>query len=251
MQARALLNTADRRSMASKEDEQVNYWPGYVDALTTMTMVLTFVMMILALAVFLLSNNVSKAVLENVVREIDAEMPDNPTPVALKQAILDRISDSERDRTDLTSRSDDKPGQADPQHDSDAIAPTEIAAGKIDDVEEPDGKTRISTTPATLTIRYEGNEARLDEKTTEQVRAFLESSEDIQNATRLLVRAFASAEMGGITQSRRIAYYRAMLLRAELVNNGVPANRIQIDVVETRERAEAATAKVYTQGAPD
>jgi HAMP domain-containing protein len=164
MQACAQLSMVDRRSMASKEDEEENYWPGYVDALTTMTMVLTFVMMILALAVFVLSQNVSQAVLENVVREIDAEMPDNPTPVALKQAILDRIGDSETDGTDPSSKSDYKPGQADPQHDSDAIAPTEIAADKIDDVEEPDGKTRISTTPATLTVRYEGNEARLDEK---------------------------------------------------------------------------------------
>ena len=44
----------------SSEGEEENYWPGFVDALTTMVMVLTFVMMVLGIVVFTLSQNVSK-----------------------------------------------------------------------------------------------------------------------------------------------------------------------------------------------
>ena len=44
----------------AKDDANENHWPGYVDALTTMLMVLTFVMMILGIAVFAMSQNVSR-----------------------------------------------------------------------------------------------------------------------------------------------------------------------------------------------
>ena len=40
--------------------EEDSYWPGYVDALTTMTMVLTFIMMVLGVVVFMLSQNISR-----------------------------------------------------------------------------------------------------------------------------------------------------------------------------------------------
>lgn len=231
--------------MASRDEDEANYWPGYVDALATMTMVLTFVMTILALTVFTLGENVSKTILESILSEIDADTPENATSDVLKQAILDRVED--REPANPVERAEDRPAWIDIQDTDSANNPTEINAPRIDDIADPDGRSDISTTPATLTVRYEGNEARLDERSRARVSRFLQSSDEIQRAKRLLVRGFASAEMGGITQSRRVAYYRAMLLRAELIANGVPAERIQIDVVETRERSEAATAKVYAQ----
>lgn len=234
--------------MASKDQEEANYWPGYVDALTTMTMVLTFVMTILALAVFTLGENVSKAILQDILSEIDADTPENATSDVLKKTILDLVEDP--DARNRVPPPQDRPTLIDTQDTDQVVNPTEIEAPRINDIVEPDGRTDIALTPATLTVRYEGNEARLDERSRARVSAFLQSTDEIRTAKRLLVRGFASAELGGITQSRRIAYYRAMLLRAELIANGVPAERIQIDVVETRQSSEAATAKVYAQN-PD
>lgn len=231
--------------MAARNEEEANYWPGYVDALTTMTMVLTFVMTILALAVFTLGENVSKAILTEILSEIDADAPENATSEVLKQVIVERVEDPVSDQ--IPPLTGTQPQATRPPIESQPVNPAEIDARIIDDRQDPDGRSDTRATPATLTVRYEGNEARLDNTTRTQVAEFLQSSVDIRNAQRLLVRGFASAEMGGITQSRRIAYYRAMLLRAELIANGIPAGRIQIDVVETRERSEAATAKVYTQ----
>jgi len=45
----------------SANEEVEHHWPGYVDALTTMTMMLIFVMMILAVAIFSMSENVSRS----------------------------------------------------------------------------------------------------------------------------------------------------------------------------------------------
>ena len=52
----------------TEEDE--NYWPGYVDALTTMTMVLTFIMMVLGVMVFILSQDAVSSKLGVVARAL-------------------------------------------------------------------------------------------------------------------------------------------------------------------------------------
>ena len=50
--------------MSHGSDDSENYWPGYVDALTSMVQVLAFVMMMLAMAVFVLSQSVAKHAVE-------------------------------------------------------------------------------------------------------------------------------------------------------------------------------------------
>jgi hypothetical protein len=52
--------------MSSSASEEENYWPGYVDALTTMTMVLTFIMMVLGVVVFVLSQEVGRKNLTSI-----------------------------------------------------------------------------------------------------------------------------------------------------------------------------------------
>jgi len=47
-------------------DNDENHWPGYVDALTTMTMMLIFVMMILSVAMFSMSESVSRGLIEKI-----------------------------------------------------------------------------------------------------------------------------------------------------------------------------------------
>ena len=56
-------------------DESENHWPGYVDALTTMTMMLIFVMMILAVAIFSMSENVSRTLVEQVAKSAGIKLP--------------------------------------------------------------------------------------------------------------------------------------------------------------------------------
>jgi hypothetical protein len=58
---------------ASSSSEEENYWPGYVDALTTMVMVLTFIMMVLGMAIFTLSQNVSRNYLESIAKAAGME----------------------------------------------------------------------------------------------------------------------------------------------------------------------------------
>jgi len=53
--------------MAAAEEQEENHWPGFVDALSTIVMVVTFLLIILAVAIFALSLNVAKVATASTV----------------------------------------------------------------------------------------------------------------------------------------------------------------------------------------
>jgi hypothetical protein len=73
----------------SSSDEDENYWPGYVDALTTMTMVLTFIMMVLGVMVFVLSQDAVSSKLGMIARalKIEARQLDKLNQVEIEEAL--------------------------------------------------------------------------------------------------------------------------------------------------------------------
>src|SRR6476660_2820939 len=77
---------------ASGEAEE-NYWPGYVDALTTMTMVLTFILMVLGIVIFILSQELSKKGLVAVAQAIgmDASKRQQSSSENLTAAIMAKL----------------------------------------------------------------------------------------------------------------------------------------------------------------
>ena len=75
----------------SHSEEGENYWPGYVDALTSMVQVLAFVMMMLALAVFVLSQSVSKKAVEAIAKAVNADVKPNSDLKQMTQAVMDQL----------------------------------------------------------------------------------------------------------------------------------------------------------------
>src|ERR1700761_8411386 len=75
----------------SHSEEGENYWPGYVDALTSMVQVLAFVMMMLAMAVFVLSQSVSKKAVEAIAKAVNAEVKPNADVKQLTEAVVAQI----------------------------------------------------------------------------------------------------------------------------------------------------------------
>lgn len=55
--------------MAKAEQAEENHWPGFVDALSTIVMVVTFLLIILAIAIFVLSLKIVDVRVENPVGE--------------------------------------------------------------------------------------------------------------------------------------------------------------------------------------
>ena len=77
--------------MSHGSEEGENYWPGYVDALTSMVQVLAFVMMMLAMAVFSLSQSVTKKAVEAIAKAVNADVKPNADVKQLTQSVMDQL----------------------------------------------------------------------------------------------------------------------------------------------------------------
>lgn len=66
---------------AASDDEDTNYWPGFVDALSTMTMMLIFLMLILSLVVISISQSVSRQAVMNIAKAAKVDLSGTPASI--------------------------------------------------------------------------------------------------------------------------------------------------------------------------
>ncbi|MCX8504285.1 MAG: hypothetical protein ORN52_09950 [Beijerinckiaceae bacterium] len=77
----------------SSDGEEVNYWPGFVDALSTMTMMLIFLMMILSLVVVNISQSSSKSQILAIAKAAKVDSSGAPMSIDKMTAqILEALS---------------------------------------------------------------------------------------------------------------------------------------------------------------
>ncbi len=78
---------------AASDDEDTNYWPGFVDALSTMTMMLIFLMMILSLVVVSISQSASKSQIMTIAKAVKLDTSGAPISIEnLTAQILEALS---------------------------------------------------------------------------------------------------------------------------------------------------------------
>ena len=77
----------------ASENEEINYWPGFVDALSTMTMMLIFLMMILSLVVVSISQTTSKSQIMAIAKAAKVDSSGAPMSIdKLTAQILEALS---------------------------------------------------------------------------------------------------------------------------------------------------------------
>ena len=80
---------------AASDEEDANYWPGFVDALSTMTMMLIFLMMILSLVVVSISQSASKSQIMTIAKAAKVDVSGAPISIdKLTVQILEALSRS-------------------------------------------------------------------------------------------------------------------------------------------------------------
>jgi hypothetical protein len=216
-------------------EQTENHWPGYVDALTTMLMVLTFVMMILGVAVFAMSQNVSRILIESIARASNLGPPIEGVPV---QELVDRILDKlrrhpprppiERGSEATQERGLYDPGAGEGGAPQSARLTSQAAAAKPGDPVP----VRAGTAGTGLILEFQSRATRLDEAAEKRLETLLAASAAFRDAARVDVRAVVDRSGGGVSDARRVAYYRAMLVRGALIKAGVPADRVRLRLDE-------------------
>jgi hypothetical protein len=226
--------------MSHRSDDADNYWPGYVDALTSMVQVLAFVMMLLSMAVFVLSQNAAKYAIEAIAKAENVNMPRRATVAQLTEAIIERI----RDRTPSQSATDREREAMQPA----LPQPVSPAPAQVD---RPVVATPGPPEPLTLgankrlALRFQNRSYELNPKEVAQIARFLDEQQAVRKGVSLGVRAYAFSGAGQITEERRVAYYRALVVRAALIERKAAPGRMQINVLDTADKEQGVTVDIF------
>ncbi|MGL4727195.1 MAG: hypothetical protein ACRCWO_00425 [Bosea sp. (in: a-proteobacteria)] len=222
--------------MASASEENENHWPGYVDALTTMTMMLIFVMMILAVAMFTMSESASRGMVERIAQAAGINVDGNETPIdELAKQVAERI---EEQKAVLVARAE----RGLPGEEKRIESTLEMARS------DPNAPVKVDARdPALLTFAFKPRAVNLDDGATSEMKGFLANGKHVEGQGQFDLRAYASAETGGLSDSRRVAYYRAMTVRARLIGLGVPAQRIAVHVEDKPQERQAELVQVFVR----
>jgi 3-polyprenyl-4-hydroxybenzoate decarboxylase len=236
--------------MSHSSEEGENYWPGYVDALTSMVQVLAFVMMMLAMAVFVLSQSVSKKAVEAIAKAVNAEVKPNADIKQLTQSIVEQV-DRLRAQPSAGATQPEQAAAKSPLAGETAASPsaqrtttTRITGGQAQPsqsaLDEPPDAPRMTITFAERSFKIDGDQSQSLVK-------FVGDNQAVA-AQAIIVHAYAYSGEGAISEARRLAYYRAMTARKQLVDAKVRPENIRISVNDTADKAKGLTTELIVTG---
>lgn len=232
--------------MAEEGEEEENYWPGYVDALSTMTMVLTFVMMILVVVVFMLIQNSSQSLIAASVSQADVGGGGGSAALEnLSTVDAQAITTARNAGTPPIVTVDDEASQDQNVQSIAVDREDEAAAIEAAPVRDIGTQEAVTVSQEGLTVTFQPQNSALDDAAVDVVREFGSTHELAQSGRTLEIIAFANTIEGNATDIRRVAYYRAMLIRNALLDAGIPASRIAVGVRDVRTAEEGGEVKVF------
>ncbi len=302
--------------MARRAQAEENYWPGFVDALSTIVMVITFLLILLSIVIFVLSQNTgklaaddsqaksaaAKAMIESdpadgSQAEAQSKSPKQSPESALKMAQNESKPEPEsksasaaesrskakaqnqaKIKSQVKSQSPNKSRMKARQEKENAnltdgtFKPREgkrlTQAQKVESKtklqvrsqnvmdekriviapEEKPGeqeKVKVESASSLLTLEFTQSNVKIDKASVQAVQSYISSNAQIKGGGKVEIRSFANSSVGSISEARRLAYYRAMSTRNQLLKSGVDPKRILIRVRETAAKDEQNLVKVF------
>jgi hypothetical protein len=236
--------------MSHGSEEGDNYWPGYVDALTSMVQVLAFVMMMLALAVFSLSQSASKHAVEVIAKAVNADVKPNDNIKQMTQAVMDRLrrlksadSTTEANKPPEISAEGPENKPADPANDPRS---EKIVGMRFSGQRSRDNQTPVQTPPDAprITVNFEDRSFRIAQERAQSMAKFVDENKVVERAQNVIINAYAYSGDGALSEARRLAYYRAMTARKQLVDEKVRPDSIRINVYDTADKEKGSTVEM-------
>jgi len=228
----------------SSSEGEVNHWPAFVDVLTTVIMVVTFLLVIMSAAVMMLSQRVIKQI------ELKAAQAGHPlaatatsngvaagTPAGLAAAAGHNAPiRSPKAAPDGSSVSElgavlkmETPPDGDERlsiRTRDTPETLKLAVKAIEVPRDSKGIT-VNVAATLLKISFEPTALNYDDATTKQVIDFLHAHPD--PAASYEIWSFAP-QTGSVSEAQRVAFYRAAMTRNLLVKAGVPTRSIATQI---------------------
>ena len=235
--------------MSHGSEEGENYWPGYVDALTSMVQVLAFVMMMLAMAVFVLSQSVSKKAVEAIAKAVNAEVKPGADVKQLTQAVvaqIDRLQKSASAIETEHSPAVKSPPVAEAAARSDSDRPTTLRIVGAQ-AQPSQAAVDLPADAPRLTVGFADRSFKIAADQAQSIAGFVGGDQAAGQHT-IIVNAYAYSGEGAISEARRLAYYRGMMARKQLVDVKVKPENIRINVNDTADKSKGMTVELIVAG---
>jgi hypothetical protein len=231
----------------SHSEEGENYWPGYVDALTSMVQVLAFVMIMLALAVFVISQSVSKHAMEAIAKAVHADAKPSADMKQLTQAIMEKVQQLQS-AVPVSEPSEPKSAApTDPANDS---RPEKIVEMRVSGARSRNDQAPVQIPPDAprLTVGFEARSSKIEQEHAQSLAKFVDENKVVERTQTVVINAYAYSGDGALSEARRLAYYRAMMARKQLVDRKVRADSIRINVNDTADKDKGSTVETIVTG---
>jgi hypothetical protein len=250
--------------VSSSAEGEINHWPGFVDALTTIIMVVTFLLIILGVAVFVMSKKIVEQVHQTEMRPVpDAKgLPQDIGELQRQLASAQQeIMALKRSNSDLKSPEDAEDGTSIAAQD-DLLRQDEKVQGdtrlsirtrKTDETlklrvaaeEKPETQTGsdVRVAELLLDIDFEPEAVEFSEPSKLAIKEFLTTRAKEVGTGQIEIWSFAPSTTS-VSETQRVAYYRALLMRNLLIERGIPATRIKAQVRVDDQTNRGHTIKV-------
>jgi hypothetical protein len=209
------------------------------------------------MTVFSLSQSVAKHAVEMIAQAVNADVKPNADVKQITQAIMDQLQ-----RLSSASSTVDAAKPAD----NAAEAPASRAAGATDAANDSRSekiagmrfngpRSRDSQTPdqaptdaPRITVSFEDRSFRMAQERVQSLAAFVGENKVVEGQQTVIINAYAYSGDGALSEARRLAYYRAMTTRKELVEEKVRPDRIRINVHDTSDKEKGSTVEMTVAG---
>jgi hypothetical protein len=238
--------------VAGSSEGEANHWPAFVDVLTTVIMVVTFLLVIMSAAVMELSKRViaELTAAHATAQKVEQASGATQTPSQLAKvggAAAAAETPSQANET-VSAPKDSKQGvtiaqmggvlrQEIPVEGEERLTirtreTKETLRLKVAAQEAPkeDEKgVEVQTADTLIRIDFQPTAARLDAPAEKSIGDFVGQKKSEYADATFEIWSFAP-QQGSLSEAERIAFYRAVLTRNVLVKSGIPTNRIKTQV---------------------
>ncbi len=228
----------------SDEDGSDIFWPGYVDAVTNLVLNLLFLLTIMTVAVFMFAlelGRVSKFKSENPpIASTKQEVVSKATTDPVTENIALRL-EIQRLNEMLAQRvpKDVKPGGLEKTVDVKSSVPKPLTQTATSSMPKPlSGLDAAHTKDSEIIVRFREESIAF---TPEERELLLETLKPLVERGKAAIYVEVPA---GFSEAKRMGFYRAMAVRNLLLEMKLPKEKIEVSVVEGKNKANASLVKV-------
>ncbi len=232
--------------MARKHEEEENYWPGFVDALSTIVMVVTLLMIILVIVIFSISQLITQS-------SEDSKKTGNPSAVtqqAQPQPQSEQtIGTPETQKSDIVKQEEIVEAQNSLQIQSRKIIDekTIIVASEEKAQEDEENQIKIESAQQILTVHFMGTGVELSEEAKEEISQYLEENRKELEYKTLTAWSFYDPNSIALSQAKRKAYFRLLAVRNILIEKGFTGENLTVNVRPAKNESEIDRVLVFVK----